>query len=370
MATSRLSSKWQTWILVTFIIFLLIFFYFIRAVIGPFVVSLILVYLLAPIVDFITTLKLPKCHNFSRGFGVLVIYLFIIFSLFFIGELVIPRLYDELVRMARDLPIQFKAFRTDTLSNLISSLQGILNQNELKLNLNQHLNDSIGSMLKFSEAKIGDIPQLIPKLIGAVFNALTTFLIIFIFTAFVLLDLPKIQRNLANILPIQWKDEASKLMRAINRDLGGTIRGQLLICLVNGVLTTIGLLVLHIKYAFTIGIIAGVFSIIPVFGAVISSIPALIISLTQSWVVALEVLGVIIAIHLIEANVLNPKIMGHTVELHPSIIIFALIVGEHFFGIAGLLLSVPVAAMIRSVVSHFYCKFFYLETEKPSKVKV
>lgn len=319
--------------------------------------------MLAPIVDFITKLKIFKQPNFSRGFSVTLIYILIIAILFIISASVFPHLYHEILKIGHDLPRQFKFFRTETLAGWVGALQEFVNENNFNINVKQHVDDTIGNILKSSEIRLSNVGEQLHIILGGLFNALTTFLIIFIFTAFVLVDLPKIQKSIVGLVPITWKDEAGKLITSINRDLSGTIRGQLLICLINGILTTIGLMLLQIKYAITVGIIAGAFSLIPVFGAIISSIPAVIIALTQGWHAVVGVIIVIIIIHLIEANFLNPKIMGHTVDLHPAIIIFALIIGENFFGIAGLLLAVPTAAMVRSILTHFYTKFFDVQDD-------
>ncbi|HEY9856883.1 MAG TPA: AI-2E family transporter, partial [Stenomitos sp.] len=147
---------------------------------------------------------------------------------------------------------------------------------------------------------------------------------------------------------------ALTLGHSIDRGLSGAIRGQLLVCLINGVLTTLGLLLLHIKFALTIGIIAGFFSLIPIFGTVISTLPAVLIALTQGWWVAVEVVLLIVVIHLIETNFLNPHVLGHHSELHPVLVLFALMVGEHYAGAIGLVFAVPVAAILRALLSFVY----------------
>jgi len=131
------------------------------------------------------------------------------------------------------------------------------------------------------------------------------------------------------------------------------VRGQLLIALVNGILSGIGFWFFELNYWPILTVIATVLSIIPIFGAIISTIPAVVVGLQVDVQTALLVLAWIIFIHQIEANVLNPKIMGDAAKVHPVLVVFALIAGEHVAGIAGALLAVPVLSITQSLFLHF-----------------
>jgi len=143
------------------------------------------------------------------------------------------------------------------------------------------------------------------------------------------------------------------LLRRIDRGLSGVVRGQLMIALVNGLLTGIGYYVLDLPYWPILTLIALVFSIIPIFGVIISSIPAVLIALQVSFTTALLVFAWIIIIHQLEANLFNPKIMGDAAKVHPVLVIFALLGGEHLFGLAGALLAVPVLSIGQSLFLHY-----------------
>lgn len=153
--------------------------------------------------------------------------------------------------------------------------------------------------------------------------------------------------------PEQARPGFDRLLRRIDRGLSGVVRGQLVICIVNGVLTAIGLALLGLKYWALLAAIAAVLSIIPIFGAILSTIPAVLVALTQDVWIAVWVLVWILVIHQIEANLLNPKIIGVAARLHPVLVVFSLIVGEHFFGLWGALLAVPALSVVHSVFTHF-----------------
>jgi predicted PurR-regulated permease PerM len=131
------------------------------------------------------------------------------------------------------------------------------------------------------------------------------------------------------------------------------VRGQLLICLVNGVLSAIGFSLFNLKYWPILSVVAAVMSLIPIFGSILSSIPAVAIGLTQSPGTAFGVLAWIVGIHQLEANFLNPKIIGDSAKIHPVLVVFSLIVGEHFFQLAGALFAVPAMSIAQTIFLHF-----------------
>jgi predicted PurR-regulated permease PerM len=156
-----------------------------------------------------------------------------------------------------------------------------------------------------------------------------------------------------SLLPPRSRIGFDRLLVRLDRGLSGVVRGQLLICLVNGVLSAIGFALFGLKYWPILAIVAGIMSIVPIFGSITSAIPAVMIGLTQGLGTALSVLIWIIMIHQIEANLLNPKIIGTAAKIHPVLVVLALITGEHFFGIWGALLGVPVLSLTQGVFNHF-----------------
>jgi predicted PurR-regulated permease PerM len=156
-----------------------------------------------------------------------------------------------------------------------------------------------------------------------------------------------------SLVPATARIGFDHLLWRIDRGLAGVVRGQLLICLVNGVVSAIGFALFGLKYWPILAILAGIMSIIPIFGSILSSIPVVLVGLTQGFWVALWVLLWIIGIHQIEANLLNPKIIGVAAKIHPVLVVLSLIIGEHFFGLWGALLGVPALSVAQSVFNHF-----------------
>ncbi|HMG54078.1 MAG TPA: AI-2E family transporter, partial [Kofleriaceae bacterium] len=154
--------------------------------------------------------------------------------------------------------------------------------------------------------------------------------------------------------------------------LSGVIRGQLLICVINSALTYIGLLVFGVKYSLILAVVAGLMSLVPIFGSIMSSVPIVIVALVSGDEGIDIVRGVamalwIIGIHFIEANVLNPKIIGTAAKIHPVLVIFSLFLGEHAFGLVGALLAVPVLSAISVVFMFLYRKAWKAEPRPPGR---
>lgn len=200
----------------------------------------------------------------------------------------------------------------------------------------------------------GQIAGYLRLLIGGIASFLTNFVITLMLAAFILINPGRVMNFVRGLMPLQYRGTYEELVRLLDVGLAGVIRGQLLICLVNGVLTYIGLVIFGIKYSFLLAVIAAAFSLVPIFGTIISSIPILLIALVSNedglaFGPPLLMLAWISGIHLLEANIFNPKIIGDAAHMHPVVVIFALLTGEHMYGLTGALLAAPVASMLQTL---------------------
>jgi hypothetical protein len=207
--------------------------------------------------------------------------------------------------------------------------------------------------------------ELAIRFVSALVGTLYKMVLILMLTAFIVIDRPRIVAFIRDVPPEQHRATYARLLGYFDRGLAGVIRGQLLICLVNGLLTWVGLELLGVRYALLLGLIAGVFSLIPIFGTILSTIPIVLIAWgTGTIAKAALALGWILLIHFLEANFLNPKIMGTASKIHPVVVIFALLAGEHAYGIVGALLAVPAASLLQSAF-RFYVLDRQTEVEDP-----
>lgn len=326
---------------------LLVVMYAIRGVLLPFVLAFLSLYLLNPLVERLTRVQVGA-RPLPRTVAVAVVLIGVLGLLAGIVSYLVPALAQEFRPFRQNLPQYYHQLVNTQLPNLIHFLQRTANEAGLEINVQEAL---LGGLPEtFSSENGFFLVGEVQKIVGGFFGTLFRFILVFILTMFLLLDWPKIRDIIANLVPPRFRQVLGELVKSLDRDLSGSIRGQLSICAINFVLTTLGLWVLGVKYALTLGVIAGIFSIIPVFGSIISTVPIVLVCLTVSMWDAVKAVLMIIFIHLIEANILNPKVMGHHVELHPIIILFAIMVGEHLMGPVGLLIGVPIVAALRSLL--------------------
>ncbi len=217
------------------------------------------------------------------------------------------------------------------------------------------------------QGQIGDVFRAGQKFVAAIIRSVFKFFLVLMIAAFIMIDLPKIHGFVRGLFPERYRDDYDVIVVGIDRGLSGVIRGQLMICIVNGVFSYIGLMIFAVKYPFILAVVAAVLSLIPIFGSILSTIPMVLVALVSGEegldvTRAIFILLWIIGIHFIEANLLNPKIIGTAAKMHPVLVVFALVLGEHSYGLTGALLAVPTASIIQVMFLFFRRKAWRVET--------
>ena len=190
---------------------------------------------------------------------------------------------------------------------------------------------------------------------------------------YLLVDLPHVRRSIQDLVPEQVHDEVMHVSRRLNRAIGGFFRGQLFVAVIVGIMCSVGLLLIGLKFWFLVGMIAGVFNVIPLVGPWIGGIPGVVIALTTgSPVQALGVVAVMAGAQQIDNHFITPQVMHRVVHLHPAAVILALLAGGTLAGFFGLLIAVPVAAALKIVLGHIWRVHFLgrpMEPEVPPEVE-
>jgi len=189
-----------------------------------------------------------------------------------------------------------------------------------------------------------------------VFNIFITFITISVFTFYLLLEREKIKKNVYLLVPHLPRKDVENLAYKIEEKTGAWVRGQIVLMIIIGVFTYIGLTILGIEFALPLAVIAGLLEIVPVMGPIISSIPAIMIALVEGPILAIATIALYILIQQLENNLLVPKVMEKAVGLSPLITIFAILVGGTLFGIMGAVLAVPATAIGHVIVQDRFQK--------------
>jgi predicted PurR-regulated permease PerM len=217
---------------------------------------------------------------------------------------------------------------------------------------NRAIAEVVGKSFAYAQANSLEIARAVRDLFVAVSRVIFVFFITLMLAAYMMMTRERILGFFRSLVGEGAGPGFDAFLGRMDRGLAGVVRGQLVICAINGVLSAIGFAFIGLKYWPVMAIVAAAFSLVPIFGSIASAVPAVAIGLTQGLGTAAFVLLWIVGVHQLEANVLNPKIMGDAAKIHPILVIFALLVGEHFFHATGALLAVPTMSIAQSVFLH------------------
>jgi predicted PurR-regulated permease PerM len=213
--------------------------------------------------------------------------------------------------------------------------------------------DTFDRAIAYAQKNAGELLAIGRAIVSGVSRGIFYFFITLMLAGYLMFTYEGINEFVREMWPPYRRPSFDRFLYRLDRSLSGVVRGQLLICLVNGVLSAIGFWIFGLKYWPILSVIAAAMSIIPIFGSILSTVPAVAIGLTQSFATALWVLIWVVGIHQLEANFLNPKIIGDSAKIHPVLVVFALLLGEHLYQITGAVLAVPCLALVQAVFLHF-----------------
>ncbi|TCS94896.1 AI-2E family transporter [Hazenella coriacea] len=314
---------------------------FIKSVVGPFFVAMIISYLLNPIVNLLSQRTVP------RSIAVLLIYSLFILSMITLVMNMVPHLEEQLYELAEHLP-QWN----EKIQNMIQEYNDH-GKDMLPIGIQAGIEKSLVRV----EQGIGD---MVGNMMGGIGTTINQIFLVFIipFLAFYMMkDAQSIERSVVTLLPGEKRRGLIRLMRDMDHALGNYIRGQLLVCIVVGLLAYVGYLIIGIPYALLLAGLVSVFNVIPYLGPIFGAIPAILVALGESKEMVIAVIIVNFIVQILEGNVISPQIVGRTLHMHPLMIIFALLVGGEMGGIIGLLLAVPFFAMGKVVIEHLVAHY-------------
>ncbi len=230
-----------------------------------------------------------------------------------------------------------------------------------ELDLEERLRVLARARLAGLQSELGKVFKAGQAFVTGLIRSVFLFFLVLMVAAFILLDLEKIHRAVRGLVPDGYRGDYDLIVAGIDRGLAGVIRGQLMICVVNGVLTYVGLMIFSVKYSLILAVVAATLSLIPIFGSILSTVPIVLAALVSGEegidvMRALFMVAWVIGIHFLEANFLNPKIIGTAAKIHPVLVVFALILGEHSYGLVGALLAVPILSIVQVLFLYFRSK--------------
>jgi predicted PurR-regulated permease PerM len=319
---------------------------FAKAAFIPFFIAALIAYLLHPLVE------LLHKKGLHRGIAIVIIYLAFFGFTGYSIYLGIPVLIEQIKDLSNHLPAfaaQYRGWVDHVHTSTSRWPDGI--QEEIDARIDH-----------FEIWLNGFLAKVVNNLIK-VLNYVFVLAVIPFISFYLLKDYELVKRSAWYLTPKKWRKGALHFLKDVDVTIGGYIRGQLLVCLIISIMSAAAFWLMGMKYPILLGAVIGITDIIPYFGPFIGAGPAVIIAATISGKFVVYVIIVIFVLQFLEGNLLSPFIVGRSLHMHPLFIILALLLGESFGGVIGLILAVPLMAVIRVLIIHLKNHFIIKRTQ-------
>ena len=316
--------------------------YVLSPVLMPFLIAALLAYLGDPLVDWL------EKHKWPRSLTVILVFSVIFASLSAVVVILVPLIEQQILALIAKVPTIIAWAKETALPWLQARHGGFGNIDADKLQ--QTLQDNMGSVSSVAASVLGSMTSS-----GMAFLAgLANIILIPVLTFYLLRDWGVIIANIGSALPRRIERQAESIAKEIDTVLSAFFRGQILVMLCLATFYYIGLSLIGLEFSLLIGLIAGVVSFVPYLGLIIGVILAAVTSVFQLHDASglLPILMVFGVVQVVEGVLLTPILVGDKIGLHPVAVIFAVMTGGQLFGFTGILLALPIAAVILVLLRH------------------
>ena len=312
----------------------------------PFAIGALLAYVLTPVVDraaSIVPTRSQRVELYTRGVVVLLMYALIGGGLFAVGSVLIPVAADQVVEFVDRLP--------DTLENARKQGTEWLTQYESRVP--REVRERLDSYAVDASAAVADAMADMARgslgLLTGTIAVLFGFAVVPFWMFYAMRDRHRVGRNFMNAVPEELRDDVRNVLAIGDRLLVRYVRGQLLLGVIVGTAVGVGLTLMDVQLSLALGVIAGVTELVPIIGPWLGAVPGVLIVLGTD-PDKLVVVGLLyVAVQQVENFLLVPRVQGHALAIHPAMVLLLLVVGGSTLGFWGLLVIVPLAAMLREV---------------------
>ncbi|KGR78866.1 AI-2E family transporter [Ureibacillus manganicus] len=322
-----------------------------QVVILPGVLAVIAYYLLRPFLRILVNWKVP------RVWAIFILYLIVIGLITLLVVAVYPFLRDQFKNLIEEFPIYFMAVTQNIVSFLNNSSFNDLFR-EYNFDYDKVITDITHNVASTVQGTFTNVAKSVASGITGFLSTLTGILLSLVTVPFILFYLlyegEGLPKFILKILPPRARDEVSQVMREVDKQVSSYIQGQILVSICIGAMMTIGFLIIGLDYAFVLGFLAMITSVVPYLGPAIAITPAIIIALVNSPLMLVYLVIVWTIVQLVEGKLITPNIMGKSLSIHPITIIFVLLTAGSLFGVAGVILGIPGYAILKVVVTHVY----------------
>ena len=354
-----MTAQQRAWSWVAGLTVFLVLLYLLRGVMLPFVAGMAVAYFLDPACDWLEekgASRTVATASITAGFFLLAALLLVLLA---------PLVYGQVLALFDNIP-GYADLVSGKIGPLLAWLEPLIGE------------DGVAEMREILAASTGDVVKWLARFatglltqLEALANLLSLLLITPIVCFYLLRDWDRIVARIDGLLPRGSAETIREQVRLIDRTLAGFVRGQVMVCVILGTFYGIALTIVGLDFGFVIGFMTGLVSFVPFFGMLLGFVIGIAVALAQfdSWLSIGLVAGVFAVGQVVEGNFLTPKMVGERVGLHAVWIIFGLLAGGALFGFVGILLAVPIAAvvgvLVRFGVARYLMSPLYLEGAPP-----
>jgi predicted PurR-regulated permease PerM len=314
-----------------------------RVILAPLLLSVVIVYMLNPLVTWLNKRGTP------RVLGALLGFLVFFSAVALLAVLLLPDIISQAQEFVETFPSLYDNSVQqvyDIADSLGFSSVTIWNYDQIVEYLNDPQNRS--TVLDVSLGFLGSVT-------AGIFEFILVFLIGPVLAFYFLIDLPSVQQRLVDLFPSDRRTEAAFVGRQVNTALGGFLRGQLVVALIVGVMLSLGYRIIGLEFWLLIGLVGGLLNIVPFLGPWVGGALGVIVAISTGDVsTAIWAVVVAVVVQQIDNNFVSPTVLRATVRLHPAATLLVLVLGGAFGGIWGVIIAVPLAATLKILLGHWW----------------
>jgi predicted PurR-regulated permease PerM len=339
-------KSYDTWFKISILLLGLYVILKVMPIYFPIIVAMVVAFILNPLVNYISRIKFGRSQKqISRSIAVLGAFLLMTLLLLIVGTFVLLPFIHEFDKFIIDLPkliikIQDIAMNIQQRASLL----------DFPANIHTLIEQTIASAASFS----ADLARRILQAVFGFASSIVELVVVPVLAYYFLKDWSILKEKIIALFTVESRGKVRKIIEEMATVISAYIRGQVIISIIIGLFVFSGMYLLGVDYPLVLGLLAAGTESIPIIGPIIGSVPAIMLAYLISPILAFKVIIFYIAVQLIENHIVVPNIMGHTIDLHPVVVIISLLIGSQLWGIIGMMLAVPAAAILRVLIRQLW----------------
>ena len=301
--------------------------------------AVVISFAITPIVRLLSR-RLPRALSIAAAYAAALVVVLAVLGL------LVATAAAQIGQLVHNLPAYSKS--AESLQPQLLRILAPFGMNET--DLNSFRESAFGYLQGFGSRAAKDALEVVATFLNAVIDGVLVLMLSIYLTA----SGPRLVRWLREQAPVSQRRRANLLFAIVNQVVGGYIRGTFTLAVLIGVLVGAGMGVLQVRYALLLGILAFFMEFVPILGVFISGAVCVLVALFNGWITALLVLGYFVVVHVIEGDLIGPRIMGKAVGIHPAVALLALVAGTELFGFWGALFGAPIAGLVQAIALAVY----------------